>query len=253
MQRLKTLLHRCLTWFPLYKSLLGGYRYYQYSEERRLARSRFSYLGKNARVGESVLITAPERCHVGDNAAIGEGSLVNAVGGFHLGNHSVMAAECMVFTTEHRFIGATQLPFDKVRQVKPVHIGDYVWIGARVMIHSGVRIGDGAIIGMGSVVNHDVPALSIVAGNPAVVIGKRPQQSFDDLRAKDRVRNVFEQCSILWIPPFVRHKHQDTLSEFGLEALPDNEYFIYDKHRRSLERLSNAEAKRLIINDDQAR
>lgn len=249
MQRLKTLLHRCLTWFPLYKSLLGGYRYYQYSEERRLARSRFSYLGKNARVGESVLITAPERCHVGDNAAIGEGSLVNAVGGFHLGNHSVMAAECMVFTTEHRFIGATQLPFDKVRQVKPVHIGDYVWIGARVMIHAGTRIGDGAIIGMGSVVTRDVPALSIVAGNPAEIMGKRPQQLFEELRALDRGRKVYEQCPVLWVPPFIQHKHQDTLSEFGFDVQPGEEYFIYDKHRRSLERISNLEAQRLALHD----
>lgn len=100
----------------------------------------------------------------------------------------MVAAGFIAFTTEHRVAGATQLPFDRIRQVKPVYIGDYVWIGARVMIHAGVRIGDGAIIGMGSVVTRDVPPLAIMAGNPAVVIGKRSQKAFDDLRWKGHGR-----------------------------------------------------------------
>lgn len=230
--------------------LVGGYRYYQYSEERRTPISRFRHFGVNARVGENAEITAPERCHIGTNAGIGGGSFIQAVGGFHLGDHSVTAADCMVFTTEHRYIGATRLPFDKVRQVKPVHIGDYVWIGARVIIHAGVRIGDGAIVGMGSVVTRDVAPLSIVAGNPAVVIGKRPQQSFEELSAKSRGRNPFTQCPILWVPPFTQRKHADILKELGFDVQPGEEYFLYDKHRGTLDRISNAKATEMVADND---
>ena len=53
---------------------------------------------------------------------------------------------------------------------KPVRIGDRVWIGEHVCILPGVTIGEGAIVGAGSVVTHDVPANTIVAGNPARVI-----------------------------------------------------------------------------------
>lgn len=53
---------------------------------------------------------------------------------------------------------------------KPVHIGDRVWIGEQVCILPGVTIGEGAIVGAGSVVTQDVPANTIVAGNPARVI-----------------------------------------------------------------------------------
>lgn len=53
----------------------------------------------------------------------------------------------------------------------PIHICHDAWIGANVTILNGVTIGEGAIVGAGSVVRKDVPAWSIVAGNPAVVIG----------------------------------------------------------------------------------
>lgn len=52
----------------------------------------------------------------------------------------------------------------------PVVIGDRVWIGDKATILPNVTIGDGAIIGSNSVVTKDVPAYSVVAGNPAKVI-----------------------------------------------------------------------------------
>ena len=55
--------------------------------------------------------------------------------------------------------------------VKPVHIGDNVWIGRNAIIHPGVTIGEGSIVSAGSVVMSDVPAMSVVAGNPARKIG----------------------------------------------------------------------------------
>lgn len=45
-------------------------------------------------------------------------------------------------------------------------------IGANATIICGVAIGENSIIGAGSVVTKDVPPNSIVAGNPAKVIGK---------------------------------------------------------------------------------
>lgn len=51
-----------------------------------------------------------------------------------------------------------------------VIIGNNVWIGARVTILKGVHIGNGAVIAAGTIVNKDVPARSLVAGNPMHLI-----------------------------------------------------------------------------------
>lgn len=52
-------------------------------------------------------------------------------------------------------------------------VGNDVWMGYDCLIMPGVTIGNGAIISSRSVVVSDVPAYSIVGGNPAKVIRQR--------------------------------------------------------------------------------
>lgn len=55
-------------------------------------------------------------------------------------------------------------------------VGNDVWFGYDSLIKNGVTIGNGSIIGARAVVVKDVPAYSVVAGNPAKVVKMR----FDD-------------------------------------------------------------------------
>ncbi len=62
-----------------------------------------------------------------------------------------------------------------------VTIGNFVFIGADAIILPNVKIGDNVIVAAGSVVSKDIPDNSVVAGNPAKIIGK-----YDDYIEKQR-------------------------------------------------------------------
>lgn len=57
--------------------------------------------------------------------------------------------------------------------VKDTVVGHDVWIGHDAVIMPGVQIGAGAIVAAASVVTRNVPAYSVVGGNPATVIRMR--------------------------------------------------------------------------------
>jgi len=62
---------------------------------------------------------------------------------------------------------------DKIEEIKPISIGNDVFIGMNVTSLDGVTIGDGAVIGAGALVSKDIPSYGIAAGNPIKVINYR--------------------------------------------------------------------------------
>lgn len=50
-------------------------------------------------------------------------------------------------------------------------VGANCWIGAHAVLLSGARLGEGSVVGAAAVVDCEVPAGAIVAGNPARVVG----------------------------------------------------------------------------------
>jgi virginiamycin A acetyltransferase len=63
-------------------------------------------------------------------------------------------------------------------------IGNDVWMGYDVLVMPGVHIGNGAIISSRSVVVQDVPAYTVVGGNPARSIKERfPAEVVETLQA----------------------------------------------------------------------
>jgi acetyltransferase-like isoleucine patch superfamily enzyme len=57
----------------------------------------------------------------------------------------------------------------------PVTIEDYVFIGSNATILMGVTLGEATVVTAGSVVTKSTPPYSIVRGNPAQVVGRRPR------------------------------------------------------------------------------
>ena len=110
-------------------------------------------------------------------------SIYGRVNGVDIGSYCSVAQGVLIYEYNHRvhsistslvnqnlFSGVLR---EDISSKGKVSIGNDVWIGARAIILSGVTVGDGAIIGAGSIVTHDILPYSIVAGNPAKVIGYR--------------------------------------------------------------------------------
>ncbi len=109
---------------------------------------------------------------LGDNSGLGvDCEISNYV---TIGANVMMGPGCMIYTQNHKYDDLS-IPMCKQghSEVRPVVIGDDVWIGSRVIILPGVHVGKGSIIGAGSVVTKDVDEYSIVGGNPARFLKKR--------------------------------------------------------------------------------
>lgn len=60
--------------------------------------------------------------------------------------------------------------YPKVDIIKPINIGDNVFIGMSSILMPGITVGNNVIIGAGSVVTKDIPSNCVVAGIPARII-----------------------------------------------------------------------------------
>ena len=126
-------------------------------------------IGEHSYIGNSTFISR-SKIEIGCNVTIAWGCTV-----YDHDSHSLnFAARRQDITDElndirsgHNFIEHKN--WDVVNS-KPIKICDDAWIGMNVTILKGVTIGEGAIVGACSVVTKDVPAWTVVAGNPAKII-----------------------------------------------------------------------------------
>ena len=149
----------------------------------------------NATLGRDVQIRQPDLvnlygCSIGDNSKIG--TFVEIQKGAEIGKNCKISSHtfiCEGVTIEDdvfighnvTFIndlyprstaadGALQTEADW--KVVPTFIRKGASVGSSATILAGVTVGEGAIVGAGAVVTKDVPARTIVAGNPARVLRK---------------------------------------------------------------------------------
>jgi virginiamycin A acetyltransferase len=146
-----------------------------------------------------------------------------------IGKFCAIAAESrFIMTGDHKLDAISTYPFPIFKQgwedafcvsdlpVKgDIIIGHDVWLGYDCLIKNGVAIGNGAVVAARAVVVKDVPAYSIVAGNPAKVVKMR----FDGPTIERLQRIAWWDWDIAAINQYLSlicHLDIDRLEEAGL-------------------------------------
>ena len=138
------------------------------AEHIELTHRLFPTIGEGSRVGVPLTAIRPHMVHIGKNVVIMPGCLMMSAGGIIIDDGALIAANVQLISNNHDL-------YDRhVIICKLVHIGRNAWIGAGATILPGVTVGDNAVVGAASVVTKDVPANTIVAGNPARIIREIP-------------------------------------------------------------------------------
>lgn len=166
-------------------------------------------LGKNVGISGWLTVFPTGKITIGDYSCIGRGSVLQAMNTIEIGSYTLVAPDVWIVDNNNHSIYAkyryidimgsrdfNEVGVDNTRTIsKPIKIGSHVWIGRRSMILKGVTVGDRAVVAAYSIVTHDVPADSIVAGNPAKIVKQIDQEPInpDEVVYPDEILKEFKR------------------------------------------------------------
>ena len=105
---------------------------------------------------------------IGSFSIINPGVRVTSASRIEIGEGCMLAMNCYLSDSDwHDLQHRIYAP----GKTAPITLEDNVWIGDSALVAKGVRVGENSVVGAWSVVTKDVPPNSIVAGNPARIVG----------------------------------------------------------------------------------
>jgi phosphonate metabolism protein (transferase hexapeptide repeat family) len=153
---------------------------------------------------------------------IGKFCSIAAMTRINPGNHPMHRATQAHFTyrSSAYFPGESDdLDFFDWRRQHHIHIGHDVWIGHGAVILPGRNIGTGAVIAAGAIVTKDVPAYTIVAGNPARPVKRRFSEEISGRLAKLAWWDWDHETLRAALPDFRKLGIEDFLAKYEARAI----------------------------------
>lgn len=139
---------------------------------RWLLRRLGARVGRNVHIYPSARVYYPWQLAIDDDAAIGEDALVYNLGFVTIGARATVSHRAHLCAGTHDYEDPL-LPLRK----PPIVVGSDAWICADAFVGPNVSVGAGAVVGARAVALKDVPAWTVVGGNPARPIKPRLMRS----------------------------------------------------------------------------
>lgn len=125
--------------------------------------------GENLNIQTNVLLSP--FIEIGDNVEINENVRIRA--NIKIGNDVLIAPNVQLISINHEYKDTEKSIKNQGEIAGYIHIKNDVWIGSNAIVLPNTTLSQGCIVGAGSIVTKDVPAYTIVGGNPAKVIKYR--------------------------------------------------------------------------------
>lgn len=138
----------------------------------------FKSAGNNIIVHRGIYYRSQDNLTVGNNVRLGAENFYQATGGITIGDDCLFGNNVKIWTTNHKFEDVERPISEQGYDIKGVTIGPNCWLGANAFVMPGTNLDEGCVVSAGAVVGaKDYPAYSIIAGNPARVIGNRKKEA----------------------------------------------------------------------------
>jgi phosphonate metabolism protein (transferase hexapeptide repeat family) len=152
---------------------------------------------------------------------IGKFCSIAAMTRINPGNHPMHRASQAHFTYRASAYfpeESDEAEFFEWRRGHRVHIGHDVWIGHGAIVLPVRRVGTGAVVAASAIVTKDVPAYTIVAGNPARMIKRRFPEAVADRLAELAWWNWEHENLRNALPDFRKLAVEDFLAKYEAAA-----------------------------------
>ena len=107
--------------------------------------------------------------NIGKSIATNNGVVIVSAGRINISDNCLIGQDVLIIDHDAHGINPNERR-TSIGNIKPINIGNNVWIGSRVVILPGTKIGNNCIVGAGSIVKGEFPDNTVIAGNPAKVI-----------------------------------------------------------------------------------